>query len=92
MAISSGDRLVIRRGASHGGGDIGVHQAEAVVATVGVRLGGEADAVQDWVHEASRGIAGEWAARAVAAVCSGGEPEDDDPAFGSPKPGTGLAQ
>jgi len=72
-------RLVIRRSAAHGGGNVGVQQAQSVVAAVGIRLRREADAVQDWVHEASRGIAGKWTASAVAAVCSGREPEDDCP-------------
>jgi hypothetical protein len=62
-------------------GDPRVAEAEAVVAGDGVWLGGEAEFVEDRIHEISGAIAGEGAPGAVGSVSSGGKPEDEDASF-----------
>jgi hypothetical protein len=58
--------------------DPGVAQAQAVVAGDGAGFGGEAELVQDGVHEVAGAVAGEGAAGAVGAVGAWGEAEDED--------------
>jgi hypothetical protein len=85
------ERLVIRRGAAGGCGDVHVFELEAIVAVGGGRLIGESGFVEDGVHEFSGGVAGERAAGAVGAVGSGCEAEDDDPGLRVSEAGDGLA-
>ena len=73
-----GEGLVAGRGAADDGGDPGVAQLEAVVAGDGAGFAGEAELVQDWVHEVAGTVTGEGAAGAVGSVGSGGEAEDED--------------
>ena len=51
---------------------------KAVVAVESFGLGGEAEAVEDGIHEFAGGVASERASGAVAAVGSRGEAEDKD--------------
>ena len=55
---------------------------EAVVAADGGGLAGQAELVEDGVHEVSGAVAGERAAGAVGSVSSGGEAEDEDTGVG----------
>jgi len=55
-----------------------VAELETVVAGDGAGFGGEAELVQDGVHEVAGAVAGEGSAGAVSAVCAGGEAEDED--------------
>src|SRR3990172_11812431 len=48
--------------------------------------------MQGGEEEVARAVAGEDAARAGAAVGGGGQPDDEEPGPGSPKPGTGRPQ
>ncbi len=73
-----GARLVAGRGAAYDGGDPGVAKLEAVVAVGGARFAGEAEFVQDGVHEVAGAVAGEGSAGAVGTVGAGGEAEDED--------------
>ena len=57
-------------------------ELEAVVAGGGVRLVGEAELVEDGVHEVAGAVAGEGAAGAIGAVRSGGKADDEDAGAG----------
>ncbi len=59
-------------------GDPGMAKLEAVLAMDGSRFVGQAEFVQDGIHEVARAIAGKGAAGAVGAVCAGGEAENQD--------------
>src|SRR6185437_6867484 len=72
-------RLVGRRGAADGGGDVGVEQCQAVVAADGGRLIGEPGAVEGRVEPVAGAVAGEHPPGAVGAVGGGGEADDQDP-------------
>ena len=82
--------LISRGRAANDRGNPGVAEAEAVVAGDGSWLVGEAEFVQNGVHEVSRAIAGEWAARGIGAVGSGGEAEDEDAGAGIAETGDGA--
>jgi hypothetical protein len=73
-----GGGLVAGRGAADDGADPGLAQLEAVVAGDGAGFAGEAELVQDGIHEVAGAVAGEGAAGAVGSVGSGGEAEDED--------------
>jgi hypothetical protein len=73
-----GARLVARRGAAYDRGYPGVAKLEAVVAVDGARFVGEAEFVQDRVHEVAGAVAGEGSAGTVGTVGPGGEAEDED--------------
>ena len=65
-------------------------ESETVVAVRGVWPGGEAELVEDGIHEVSGAIAGEGAASAVRSVSSGRETEDEDAGFGVAEAGDGT--
>ena len=65
-------------------------QLEAVVAVDGARFAGEAELVQDGVHEVAGAVAGEGSAGAVGSVGAGGEAEDEDAGAGVAKAGNGA--
>jgi hypothetical protein len=71
-------------------GDPRVAEAEAVVAGDGVWLGGEAEFVEDGIHEISGAIAGEGAPGAVGSVSSGGEAEDENAGLRVAEAGNGT--
>jgi len=85
-----GRGLVAGRGAADDGTDPGVAKAEAVVAGDGAGLGGEAELVEDRVHEAAGAIAGKGAAGAVGSVGAGSEAEDEDAGAGIAEAGDGA--
>jgi hypothetical protein len=70
--------LVSRRGAADDRGDPGMTELEAVVAVDGAGFRGEAEFVEDGVHEVAGAIAGEGAAGSVGSVGARGEAEDED--------------
>ncbi len=70
--------LVAGRGAAHDGGDPGVTELQAIFAGDGAGFGGEAEFVQDGIHEVAGAVAGEGTAGAVGSVGSGGEAEDEN--------------
>jgi hypothetical protein len=67
-----------------------VAEFEAVVAVDGMRLAGEAELVQDGVHEVAGAVAGEGAAGAVGSVGAGGEAKDEDAGAGVSEAGNGA--
>jgi hypothetical protein len=71
-------RLVTGRGATDDRGDPGVAEFEAVVAVDCAGLAGEAELVQDGVHEVTGAIACERTAGAVGSVGAWREAEDED--------------
>ena len=73
-----GRGLVAGRGAADDGADPELAELEAVVAGDGFGFGGEAELVEDGVHEVAGAIAGKWPTRPVGAVSAGGEAEDED--------------
>jgi len=73
-----GERFVAGRGAAYDRGYPGVAQLEAVVAVDGARFAGEAEFVQDRVHEVAGAVAGEGSACSVSSVGAWGEAEDED--------------
>src|ERR1043166_413513 len=68
--------LVLWRSAANGGSDVGVGQAQAVVAVGTVGLRGEARLVQHRIKEVAGAIAGEGAASAGGAVGAGSKPQN----------------
>lgn len=90
VADFEGRGFVAGRGAADDGGDPGVAELEAVCAGGGVRLIGEADFVEDGVHEVAGAVAGEGAASAVGAVRSRGEADDEDAGAGVAEAGDGT--
>ena len=86
-----GRGLVSRRGAANDRGDPGVAELESIIAGDGVGFGGEAEFVEDRVHEVAGAVAGEWAAGAVGSVSAGGETEDEDAGAGVSEAGNGTA-
>ena len=85
-----GEGLVAGRGAADDGGDPGVAETEAVVAGDGAGFGGEAEVVEDGVHEVAGAVSGEGAAGAVGTVGAGGESKDEDAGFGIAEAGDGA--
>ena len=85
-----GERLVAGRGAADDRGDPGVAEFEAVVAGDGAGFAGEAELVQDGIHEVAGAVAGEGAAGAVGSVGAGGEAEDEDAGAGIAEAGDGA--
>jgi hypothetical protein len=86
-----GERLVARRGAAYDGGYPGVSQLEAVGAVEGARFGGEAEFVEDRVHEVAGAVAGKGSACPVGSVGAWCEAEDEDsgPGVAKARNGTG---
>ncbi len=82
--------LVAGRGAADDGGDPGVAQLEAIVSGDAFGLVGEAELVQDGVHEVAGAVAGEGTAGAVGTVGSGSEAEDQDAGAGVSEAGNGT--
>ena len=74
--------LVAGRSAADDGADPELAELEAVVAADGDGFAGEAEFVEDGVHEVSGAVAGEGAAGAVGSVGAGGEAEDEDAGVG----------
>jgi hypothetical protein len=83
--------LVAGWSAADDGGDPGVAETEAVVAGDGVGLGGEAELVEDGIHEVAGAIAGEGAAGAVGTVGAGSEAEDEDAGLWVAEAGDGAS-
>ena len=73
-----GERFVAGRGAAYDRGYPGVAQLQTVVAVDGARFAGEAEFVQDRVHEVAGAVAGEGSACSVSSVGAWGEAEDKD--------------
>ena len=65
-------------------------ELEAIFAGDGAGFGGEAELVEDRIHEIARAVAGEGAAGTVGTVGSGGEAEDEDAGAGIAKAGDGA--
>ena len=74
--------LVAGRGAADDGADPELAELEAVVTMDGDGFAGEAELVQDGVHEVAGAVAGEGAAGAIGSVGSGGETENEDAGVG----------
>src|SRR5882672_5781787 len=68
-----GQGLVAGRGAANDGGNPGMAELEAIFAGDGAGFGGQAEFVQDGIHEVAGAVAGEGTAGAVGSVSSGGE-------------------
>ena len=85
-----GEGLVAGRGAADDRGDPGVAELEAVVAGDGAGFAGEAEFVQDGIHEVAGAVAGEGTAGAVGSVGAGGEAEDEDSGAGVAEAGDGA--
>ncbi len=85
-----GEGLVAGRGTADDGGDPGVAELEAVVAVDGARFAGEAELVEDGIHEVAGAVAGEGSAGAVGSVGSRGESEDEDSGAGIAEAGDGA--
>lgn len=83
--------LVAGRGAADDGTDPELAELEAVVAADGHGFGGEAELVEDGVHEVSGAVAGEGATGAIGSVGSGGEAEDEDAGVAVAEAGDGLS-
>lgn len=81
--------LVAGRGAADDGADPELAELEAVVAADGDGFGGEAELVEDGIHEVSGTVAGERAAGAVGSVGAGGEAEDEDAGVAVAESGNG---
>lgn len=81
------ERLIAGRGAADDRGDPGMTEFEAVVAGDGARFAGEAELVQDGIHEVAGAVAGEGATGAIGSVGAGGEAEDEDSGAGIAKAG-----
>jgi hypothetical protein len=84
------ERLVAGRGAADDGADPGVIKLEAVVAGDGAGFGGEAELVEDGIHEVAGAIAGEGSASAVGSVGAWSETEDEDAGSRVAKAGYGT--
>src|ERR1700728_4920414 len=69
-------RLIRGRRASERGGHVGVDERETVFAVRGVRLIGEAGAMERFVEKIAGAVAGEHAASAVGAMGGGSEAEN----------------
>ena len=85
-----GRRFVAGRGAADDGADPDLAELEAVVATGGGGLAGEAEFVEDGVHKVSGAVTGKWAAGPVGAVGPGSEAEDEDAGLGITEAGNGF--
>jgi hypothetical protein len=72
------ERLVARRGATDDGGYPCMAEFESVVAGDGFGFAGEAEVVEDGVHEVARAIAGEWPSRTVGTMSAGGKSKYED--------------
>lgn len=83
--------LVAGWGAANDGGDPGVTEFKAVVAGDGAGFAGEAELMEDGIHEVARAIAGEGTAGAVGSVSSWGETEDEDAGAGVTEAGDGAS-
>ena len=83
--------FVARRSAANDRGDPGVAQFETVIAGDRARLAGEAEVVEDGIHEVAGTIACEGSACAISAVGSGGESEDEDAGAGIAEAGNGAS-
>jgi hypothetical protein len=83
--------LVAWRGATDDGGDPGMAKFEAVVAVDGSRFAGQAELVQDGVHEVAGAVAGEGTACAVRSVGTRGEPQNQDAGAWVAKAGNGAS-
>ena len=82
--------LVAGRSAADDGADPELAQLEAVVATNGDGLAGEAKLVEHRVHEVAGAVAGEGAAGAVGSVGTGSEAEHEDAGVGVAEAGNGF--
>jgi hypothetical protein len=82
--------LVAGRGAANDGGNPGVAELQAIFAGDGAGFGGEAELVQDGIHEVAGAVAGEGTAGAIGSVGAGGEAEDEDAGAGVAKAGYGA--
>ena len=74
--------LVAGRGATNDRTDPDLAQLEAVVATDGGWFAGQAELVEDRVHEVAGAVAGKWPAGAVGSVGARSEAHDEDAGVG----------
>src|SRR5206468_3042022 len=86
-----GERLVVRRGAAAGGGDVGPIEFEAVVAVAGDRLIRETGLVQRGVQEVARAVAGEHASGTIGSMRGRRQAEDQQLCLPVAESGHGLA-
>ena len=70
--------LVAGRGAADDGGYPGVAKPEPVVAVKSAGFAGQAEFVQDGVHEVARAVTGERTTGTVCAMGAGSETQDED--------------
>jgi hypothetical protein len=85
-----GEGLIAGRGAANDGGDPGVAELQAIFAGDGAGFGGEAEFVEDGIHEVAGAVAGEGTAGAVGSVGAGGEAEDENAGSGVAESGHGA--
>ena len=83
--------FICGRGAADHGRDVSMAQLKAVFAVRGEGLGGEAEGVQDGVHEVTGAVAGKGAASAVGPMSAGGEAKDEDAGAGGAEAGHGTS-
>jgi hypothetical protein len=81
--------FVARRSAANDRGDPGVAQFETVIAGDRAPLAGEAEVVEDGIHEVAGAVSGEGTAGAVGSVSAGSEAEDEDTRAGVAEAGNG---
>jgi hypothetical protein len=82
--------FVAGRGAADDRANPDLAQFEAVVAADGGGFAGQAELMEDRVHEVSGAIAGEGAARPIGSVGSGCEAQDEDAGVGVAESGNGF--
>lgn len=83
--------FVAGRSAADDRGNPGMAELEAIVAGDSARFAGEAQLVQDGVHEVAGAVAGEGTAGAVGSVGSGSEAKDENASFGIAEAGYGAS-
>ena len=71
------ERFVSGRGAADDGADPCMAKLEAIVASDGSGLAGEAEVVQDRVHKVTGAVSSKRASGAISAVCAGSESNDE---------------
>src|ERR1700675_88152 len=86
-----GQRLVVRRRATGGGGYIETSQHLSIVTSGRSGQRGESRLVQHRVHEVAGRVSGERAAGAIRAVGAGSESKLEDAGMGIPETRNGLA-
>jgi len=84
------ERLVAGRSAADDGGDPGVAKFEAVVARCAGGLVGEAEFMEDGIHEIAGAVAGKGTTGAIGTMGAGSESKDQDTGAWIPEPRNGA--